>query len=325
MLRPGVEVVAEASGGLHRLMAWDRPILTDSGGYQVFSLERIDQDRRRGRRVRQPHRRGPRPPERGDRHRDPVPLGSDIIMCFDECTPFPVEEARLQRGRGPNHRMGKTMQSCPVAVLQFGQVESSSPISPTSPTAQPPTCFSASSRAGPISIFAAAVPSRSWTSDSTGMRIGGLSVGEGHEEMVKTVRYTAPLLPAGPSALPDGRRHAGGHPGGGPGRRGHVRLRPADEERTQRLRLHCRHGALRLRNSMHIDSTEPVEPGCDCYCCRHFTRGAIRHFFNCGEMLGPDPAVHPQSEVLSEAHGRDSRAHRAGRLRHLGDPRARST
>jgi len=119
-----------------------------------------------------------------------------------------------------------------------------------------------------------------------GYALGGLSVGEGHEEMVKTVRYTAPLLPR------DHPRYLMGV--GMPVDILAAVLAGVDmfdcvlpTRNGRNAFAFLPGGALRLRNSTHIDSTEPVEPGCDCYCCRHFTRGAIRHFFNCDEMLGP--------------------------------------
>ena len=119
-----------------------------------------------------------------------------------------------------------------------------------------------------------------------GYALGGLSVGEGHEEMVKTVRYTAPLLPG------DHPRYLMGV--GMPADILAAVLAGVDmfdcvlpTRNGRNAFAFLPGGALRLRNSAHIDSTEPVEPGCDCYCCRHFTRGAIRHFFNCDEMLGP--------------------------------------
>jgi queuine tRNA-ribosyltransferase len=104
--------------------------------------------------------------------------------------------------------------------------------------------------------------------------------------MVKTVRHTAPLLPA------DRPRYLMGV--GMPADILAAVLAGVDmfdcvmpTRNGRNAFAFTDHGALRLRNSIHIDSAEPVEPGCDCYACRHFTRGAIRHFFNCGEMLGP--------------------------------------
>jgi len=119
-----------------------------------------------------------------------------------------------------------------------------------------------------------------------GYALGGLSVGEGHEEMVKTVRYTAPLLPA------DRPRYLMGV--GMPADILAAVLAGVDmfdcvlpTRNGRNAFAFLPGGALRLRNRRHTDSTEPIQPGCDCYCCRHFTRGAIRHFFNCEEMLGP--------------------------------------
>jgi queuine tRNA-ribosyltransferase len=264
LLRPGVEVV-EALGGLHRLMAWDRPILTDSGGYQVFSLSELTRIDDEGVEFAS-HLDGARVHLNAEIATDiQNRLGADIIMCFDECTPFPVEKSKLEKAVA---RTVAWAQRCKTAHRRpdqqlFGIVQGG-----TDPELR---------RACARQIVDIGFD---------GYAIGGLSVGEGHDQMVKAVRHTAPLLPA------DRPRYLMG-----------VGM-PADILAAVRAGvdmfdcvLPTRNGRnafaftdsgpLRLRNSIHIDSPEPVEPGCDCYSCRHFPRGAIRHFFTGGEMLGP--------------------------------------
>jgi queuine tRNA-ribosyltransferase len=264
LLRPGVEVV-EALGGLHRLMAWDRPILTDSGGYQVFSLSELTRIDDEGVEFAS-HLDGARVHLNAEIATDiQNRLGADIIMCFDECTPFPVEKSKLEKAVA---RTVAWAQRCKTAHRRpdqqlFGIVQGG-----TDPELR---------RACARQIVDIGFD---------GYAIGGLSVGAGHDQMVKAVRHTAPLLPA------DRPRYLMG-----------VGM-PADILAAVRAGvdmfdcvLPTRNGRnafaftdsgpLRLRNSIHIDSPVPVEPGCDCYSCRHFPRGAIRHFFTGGEMLGP--------------------------------------
>jgi queuine tRNA-ribosyltransferase len=270
MLRPGVEAVKRI-GGLHRLMAWDRPILTDSGGYQVFSLSALTRIDDEGVEFSS-HIDGARVHLNAEiatdiQHR----LGADILMCFDECTPFPVEQSRLEtavrrtiewarRCKVVHQRSAETQN---VASLLFGIVQGG---------INPELRRRCAEQIVEIGF--------------DGYAIGGLSVGEGHENMVRTVELATGLLPH------DRPRYLMG-----------VGM-PADILAAVRAGVDMfdcvlptrngrnafaftEQGPLRLRNSVHGDSMEPVEPGCDCYGCRHFTRGAIRHFFNSGEMLGP--------------------------------------
>ncbi len=282
MLRPGVEVV-QSLGGLHRLMAWDRPILTDSGGYQVFSLGELTKIDDEGVEFAS-HIDGARVRLNAEIATEiQYRMGSDIIMCFDECTPLPADTARLQRAAD---RTIEWARRCKASQFADSRIRSRPAGNCSTDQSATDNCSSALSRAGPISIFAAGVPSRSSRSGFDGYALGGLSVGEGHEEMIKTVRYTAPLLPA------DRPRYLMGV--GMPADILAAVLAGVDmfdcvlpTRNGRNAFAFLPGGALRLRNSTHIDSTEPIQPGCDCYCCRHFTRGAIRHFFNCDEMLGP--------------------------------------
>jgi queuine tRNA-ribosyltransferase len=282
MLRPGVEAV-EALGGLHRLMAWDGPVLTDSGGYQVFSLNALTRIDDEGVEFAS-HVDGARMHlnaeiATGIQNR----LGSDIIMCFDECTPFPVEKARLERAVARTIEWAKRCKAAHQTIADCGLqiADSGRGAKPQSP----PQLFGIV-QGGTDPTLRRHCAERLVDMGFDGYALGGLSVGEGHEEMVKTVRLTTPLLPV------DHPRYLMG-----------VGM-PADilaavmagvdmfdcvlpTRNGRNAFAFTAAGPLRLRNSTHIHATEPLEPGCDCYACRHFTRGAIRHFFNCGEMLGP--------------------------------------
>jgi queuine tRNA-ribosyltransferase len=264
MLRPGVEVVQEI-GGLHRLMAWNGPILTDSGGYQVFSLSELTRIDDEGVEFAN-HVDGARIRLNAEKAIDiQNRLGADIIMCFDECTPYPVEPERLKTavartiqwaGRSKAAHKGENQ-------LLFGIVQ------------------------GGVDIDL-----RCHCADKIvdigfdGYALGGLSVGEGHELMVKTVSQVTPLLPADhPRYLMGVGMPADLLAAVGQGVDMFDCVLPTRNGRN--AFAFTRGGPLRFRNSIHTRSTEPIEADCDCYACRNFTRGAIRHFFNCGEMLGP--------------------------------------
>lgn len=264
LLRPGIENI-EKLGGLHRLMAWDKPILTDSGGYQVFSLSRLAEVNDEGvefashidgRRIRLEPQTATNIQNR---------LGGDIIMCLDQCTPFPCDKQVIEKAV---ERTIKWASECRKAhandkQLLFGIIQ------------------------GGINLsLRERCTSEIIKLDFDGYAIGGLSVGEGHENMIRTVEHTAERLPA------DRPRYLMG-----------VGM-PADIIAAVRAGVDMfdcvlptrngrnayaftENGPLKLRNSTLIDDSEPVEAGCNCCCCKNFTRGALRHFFNVGEMLGP--------------------------------------
>lgn len=264
VIRPGVETV-EALGGLHRLMAWNKPILTDSGGYQVFSLStlnRIGDDGVEfashidGRRIYLDAKVATNVQNR---------LGADIIMCFDECTPFPCPQDKLVAAVERSIRWAgicKQTHANPDQLL-FAIVQ------------------------GGIDRHLRAHCAKCLVDiDFPGYAIGGLSVGEGHTNMISTVEFTTQYLPENkprylmgvgmPSDIIASVRH---------GVDMFDCVLPTRNGRNAFAFTH--EGPLRLRNSCHTDDRSPIEAGCDCYACANFTRGAIRHFFNVGEMLGP--------------------------------------
>ena len=263
-IRPGVEVV-EAHGGLHRFMAWDRPILTDSGGYQVFSLSSLNKIDDEGV-VFNSHVDGRRltlNPEIATQVQNR--LGADIIMCFDQCTHYPCDRSDLE---GAVRRTVRWAEQCRTAhanpeQMLFGIVQGGVDLELRS------QCSAA--------LVDLAFP---------GYAIGGLSVGEGHAHMIRTVEHTTPLLPL------DKPRYLMG-----------VGM-PIDLIAAVRAGVDMfdcvlptrngrngyaftENGPLRLRNSQYRDAVAPVEADCPCPCCQHYTRSALRHFFIAGEMLGP--------------------------------------
>jgi queuine tRNA-ribosyltransferase len=286
LLRPGVDVV-EKLGGLHGLMAWDRPILTDSGGYQVFSLSALTKIDDEGVDFAS-HIDGARLHLNAEIATEiQVRLGADIIMCFDECTPYPVEEEKLRRAVARTIEWAKRCKIAHAALLKpAAGANPMSPMGPISPICPQSSLLFGIVQGGVDPELRRHCAEKIVEIGFDGYALGGLSVGEGHEAMAQTVRHTVPHLPA---EAPHYLMGVG---------------MPMDilaavmagvdmfdcvlpTRNGRNAFAFTRHGSLRLRNRAHIDSREPLEAGCDCYCCRHFTRGAIRHFFNSGEMLGP--------------------------------------
>jgi queuine tRNA-ribosyltransferase len=286
LLRPGVETV-EKLGGLHRLMAWNRPILTDSGGYQVFSLSALTKIDDEGVEFAN-HIDGARVHLNAEIATEiQVRMGADIIMCFDECTPYPVEEEKLRRAVARTIEWAKRCKAAHNTLVK-GTPDPAviGPMRPISPTGRTNSLLFGIVQGGVDPELRRQCAERIVEIGFDGYAIGGLSVGEGHQAMAATVRQTVPHLPAqAPHYL-----MGVGMP---------VDLLAAvmagvdmfdcvlPTRNGRNAFAFTQQGALRLRNSIHIDSREPVEAGCDCACCRNFSRGAIRHFFNSGEMLGP--------------------------------------
>lgn len=264
LLRPGVDVV-EKLGGLHKLMSWNRPILTDSGGYQVFSLNSLTKIGDDGVEFCS-HIDGSKvylSPASATEIQNR--LGADIIMCFDQCTPFPCEDSLLEKAVQRTLAWAsvcKKAHANPKQLL-FGIVQGGVDLSLRTHCA------------GELVKL-----------DFDGYAIGGLSVGEGHENMIRTVEHTAKLLPEdkprylmGVGTVADIIAAV---------RAGVDMFDCVLPTRNGRNAFaFTENGAVRLRNSRHIDDTSPIDAGCDCYCCTNFSRGTLRHFFNVGEMLGP--------------------------------------
>ena len=263
MLRPGSGVINQ-HGDLLRFMNWNKPILTDSGGFQVFSLGELRKISEQGVTFKSPIDgsvifMGPEESMQMQRV-----LGSDIVMIFDECTPYPatVEEAassmRLSlrwaqrskdaHGDNPNALFG---------IVQGGMYEH----------------LRQESIAGLAEI------------GFNGYAIGGLSVGEPKEEMMHTLDVLHPLMPA------DKPRYLMGV--GTPEdlveavRRGIDMFDCVMPTRNARNgHLFTSFGVVKIRNSQYEYDTGPVDENCSCYTCRNFSRAYLRHLDKCGEMLG---------------------------------------
>jgi queuine tRNA-ribosyltransferase len=264
MLRPGVDAV-EGIGGLHKFMGWDRPILTDSGGYQVFSLSALTKIDDNGVEFSS-HIDGAKAYlDAQGATKIQNRLGCDIAMCFDQCPAFGCERAELERAVERTIRWAKRCKDAHTNPKQmlFGIVQ------------------------GGIDLeMRKQCAAELVKMDFDGYALGGLAIGEGHENMIQTVCHTAPLLPENKPRYLMG-----------------VGM-PADiiaavmagvdmfdcvlpTRNGRNAYAFTMNGPLRMRNNEHITYAGPIEDGCDCYTCGNFSRSAIRHFFNVGEMMGP--------------------------------------
>ncbi|MFP4294509.1 MAG: tRNA guanosine(34) transglycosylase Tgt [Halothiobacillaceae bacterium] len=267
MLRPGTEIIG-LHGDLHDFMNWSGPILTDSGGFQVFSLSDLRKISEEGVTFASPvdGSRVTLSPERSMAVQ--AALGSDIVMIFDECTPYPAteqaaaESMRLSlrwaaRSRAAHDEVQGADRAALFGIVQGGMYE---------PLRQ-------ESAAGLISI------------GFDGYAVGGLSVGEPPEERERVLDCTLPLLPVqAPRYLmgvgkPEDIVEAV--------RRGVDMFDCVLPTRNARNgHLFTQWGDLRLRNARHARDTRPVDADCGCYTCRHYSRAYLKHLDKCNEILG---------------------------------------
>lgn len=262
MLRPGDEQI-RAFGGLHRFMSWDGPILTDSGGFQVFSLGKLRKISEEGVKFRSPVNgdRVELTPERSIRVQEN--LGSDVVMVFDECTPYPATEQEARASMELSMRWASRCRDAYTGDGKlFGIVQGG---------------MYAQLRAESLDALERI--------GFDGYAIGGLSVGEPKEEMDLVLQGLAPHMPASrprylmgvgtPEDLVRG-----------------VQLgidmfdcvMPTRNARNGYLFTSA--GTVKIRNARHRSSDEPLDVECDCYSCTRFTRGYLHHLDRCGEMLG---------------------------------------
>ena len=261
-LRPGADVIARL-GGLHDFMGWPHPILTDSGGYQVFSLEgmrRVDED---GVTFRS-HLDGSEhrfTPESAIAIQEK--LGADIIMCFDECAP-PLDRVYNQQAMQRTHRWAERCRQAQTRGDQalFGIVQGG--------------VFADLRQESARFLTTLGFP---------GYAIGGLSVGETKEQMHAILDVVTPLLPA------DKPRYLMGV--GSPEDLLEGVSRGVDlfdcvlPTRVARNGgLLTSKGRINLRNAQYAEDPAPIEEGCDCFTCRRFSRAYVRHLLKANEILG---------------------------------------
>ncbi len=262
-IRPGLDIL-RAAGGLHRFMNWEKPILTDSGGFQVFSLAKIRKIKPHGVEFRS-HLDGS-PLFLGPKEAMEIQcvLGSDIAMVFDECPPHdaPAREQKLAVER--TIRWARECREQPRAEgqLVFGIVQGGSNAALREECARALVAM-----------------------DFDGYAIGGVSVGEPEPEMLKAIEFSEPHLPANKA------RYAMGL--GTPAQMIELIARGVDmfdcvlPTRVARNgTAFTRRGAFGLKGGAYKADFRPIDETCDCFACRHFTRAYLRHLLNVNEILG---------------------------------------
>lgn len=266
MLRPGSDLV-RSLGGLHRFMHWDRPILTDSGGFQVFSLGGRTTIRDDGVEFSSPIN--------GDRvflsparaMQVQADLGSDIRMIFDECTPWPVTESVARTSMERSLRWARASREAfdaggGAGYACFGIVQGGMFAS-----------LREASLAGLLDI------------GFDGMAIGGLSVGEPESERLRILGHLLPLLPRDrPRYLMGVGTPSDIVKAVGLGVDMFDCVMPTRNARNGHL--FTEDGVVRIRNAAYRDDPRPLQEGCPCYTCRNYSRAYLRHLDACGEILG---------------------------------------
>jgi queuine tRNA-ribosyltransferase len=266
MLRPGTEIV-RAHGGLHGLMHWQRPILTDSGGYQVFSLAAMRKLTEEGVRFRSPVDGAEvfLDPERAMQVQRA--LGSDVAMVFDECTPYPATEREARESMELSLRWSlrsrRGFDTEPGPGVLFGIIQGGMHVP-----------LRLASLAGLEDIGFA------------GLAIGGLSVGEPAAERERVLGELLPAMPAGkPRYLMGVGRPEDLVEAVAAGVDLFDCVMPTRHARNGHLFVPW--GVMNIRNARYAADTGPVDPDCGCYTCRNYSRAYLRHLDRCGEMLGP--------------------------------------
>lgn len=263
-LRPGEKIVQEA-GGLHQFMNWDQGILTDSGGFQVFSLSEYRQIEEEGVHFRN-HLNGDKlflSPEKSIEIQ--TALGSDIMMAFDECPPYPATEEYMKKSVERTSRWAErclkahknTEKQGLFGIVQGGEYEH----------------LRKQSAKDLVSL------------DFPGYAVGGLSVGEPKEIMYHVLEYTTPLLPSNKPRYLMGV--------GSPDSliEGSIRgidmfdcVLPTRIARNGTVMTSS--GRLVIKNAKYARDFRPLDEQCDCYTCRNYSRAYIRHLIHCNETFG---------------------------------------
>lgn len=269
-LRPGLDVIRRF-GGLHRFMGWNKPILTDSGGFQVFSLGEMRKITEEGVKFASPIN--------GDRlflspeisMQIQRVLNADIVMQFDECTPFEIDGRPATREEaGTSMRM--SLRWAKRSLDEFQREEN-------------PNALFAIVQGGMFETLRDESLAGLETMEFDGVAIGGLSVGEPKEDMQRILAHTGPKLPAHkphylmgvgtPEDLVEGVAN---------GIDMFDCVMPTRNARNGWL--FTRYGDVKIKNARYKDDDQPLDASCACYTCQNFSRAYLHHLHRCGEILG---------------------------------------
>ncbi|CAB3768818.1 tRNA guanosine(34) transglycosylase Tgt [Paraburkholderia humisilvae] len=269
-LRPGLDTIA-AHGGLHGFMGWQRPILTDSGGFQVFSLGDLRKITEDGVTFASPIN--------GDRlflspevsMQIQKVLNSDIVMQFDECTPYATNGVPTTRDEAAAS-MRMSMRWARRSLDEFARLSN-------------PNALFGIVQGGMFEDLRDESLAGLADMDFHGLAIGGLSVGEPKEDMMRVLEHVAPRLPAHkPRYLMGVGTPEDLVTGVAAGIDMFDCVMPTRNARNGWL--FTRFGDIKIRNATHKNSLRPLDEQCGCYTCRHFTRGYLHHLHRVGEILG---------------------------------------
>ena len=269
-LRPGLDVIRHF-GGLHRFMGWNKPILTDSGGFQVFSLGEMRKITEEGVKFASPIN--------GDRlflspeisMQIQRVLNADIVMQFDECTPYEIDGRPATREEAATS-MRMSLRWAKRSLDEFQREEN-------------PNALFAIVQGGMFETLRDESLAGLETMDFDGVAIGGLSVGEPKEDMQRILAHTGPKLPVHkphylmgvgtPEDLVEGVAN---------GIDMFDCVMPTRNARNGWL--FTRYGDVKIKNARYKDDDQPLDTGCACYTCQNFSRAYLHHLHRCGEILG---------------------------------------
>jgi queuine tRNA-ribosyltransferase len=271
MLRPGTGIIRK-HGGLHEFMNWHGPILTDSGGFQVFSLAAMRRLSEEGVTFQSPVN-GDKvflTPERSMEVQHE--LNSDVTMIFDECTPYPAAEGEARES------MELSLRWAARSRARFDELKNEEP--------ERGEALFGIVQGGMFEALREASLEGLTAIGFDGYAIGGLAVGEPEEERLAVLDALVPVMPA------DAPRYLMGV--GTPVDIAEAVLRGVDMFDCVIPTRHARNGQLftsrgniKFRHARFADDTSPPDPGCDCYTCSHYSLAYLRHLEKCGEILGP--------------------------------------
>ncbi len=269
-LRPGLDVIKKF-GGLHRFMGWDKPILTDSGGFQVFSLGAMRKITEEGVKFSSPIN--------GDRlflspevsMQIQRVLNSDIVMQFDECTPYEIDgRAATREEAGASMRM--SLRWAKRSLDEFKREDN-------------PNALFGIVQGGMFTDLRDESLAGLEELDFDGVAIGGLSVGEPKEDMQRILAHTGPRLPAHKPHYLMGVGTPEDLVGGvANGIDMFDCVMPTRNARNGWL--FTRFGDVKIKNARHKDEDQPLDASCDCYTCKNFSRAYLHHLHRAGEILG---------------------------------------
>ncbi|MGH8445305.1 MAG: tRNA guanosine(34) transglycosylase Tgt [Solimonas sp.] len=287
MLRPGEQLIQQQFGSLHGFMHWNGPILTDSGGFQVWSLSGLRKITEEGVKFASPIN-GDRiflSPERSIDVQHG--LGSDIIMQFDECTPYPATDKQARQSMELSARWAAR---CKTQHLALSATRAELPVlerhAGRDPALRAPGALFGIVQGGMHADLRRESLQRLREIGFDGYAIGGLSVGEPEAERLAVLDAVGPELPA------DRPHYLMGV--GTPRDIVQAVARGIDmfdcvmpTRNARNGHLFTSQGVLKLRNARYREDPQPLDPACDCYTCRNYSRAYLHHLDRCDEMLGP--------------------------------------